>query len=67
VVGRGEDPAQLGAGDGAAHRDVDVRGEAPLWFDGGEVLDVVAEVAAQVLDEPVEQRREVQRVPRRPL
>jgi len=33
-----------------------------LRFDGGEVLDVVAEEAAQVLDEPVEQRREVQRI-----
>jgi len=30
-----------------------------LRFDGGEVLDVVAEVAAQVLDEPVEQGREM--------
>jgi hypothetical protein len=38
-----------------------------LGFDGGEVLEVVAEVAAQVLDEPVEQRREVQRVTRGPL
>src|ERR1035438_4441514 len=42
---------------------MDVRGKAALWFDGREVLDVVAEEAAQVLDEPVEQRREVQRVP----
>jgi hypothetical protein len=33
-----------------------VRGEAALGTDGGEVLGVVAEVAAQVLDEPVEQR-----------
>jgi hypothetical protein len=41
-------------------------GQAPLGFDGGEVLDVVAQEAAQVLDEPVEQRREVQRIPRRP-
>ena len=63
VVGRGEDPAQLGPGDGAPQGDVDVRGEAALGFDGGEVLHVVAEVAAQVLDEPVEQRREGQRVP----
>ena len=38
-----------------------------LWFDGGKVLHVVAEVAAQVLDEPVEQRREGQRVPRGPV
>ena len=67
VVGGGEDLAQLGAGQGAADGDVDVRGEPPLGFDGGEVLDVVAEEAAQVLDEPVEQRREVQRVPGRPL
>jgi len=62
VVGRGDDLAELGAGDGAADRDVHVRGEPPLWFDGGEVLDVVAGEAAQVLDEPVEQRGEVQRV-----
>ena len=67
VVGGGQDPAQLGAGDGAAHGDVDVRGEAPLGFDGGEVLHVVAEVAAQVLDEPVEQRGEGQRVPGGPV
>jgi hypothetical protein len=46
VVGRGQDAAQFGAGDGAADGEVDVRGEAPLWFDGGEVLNVVAEVAA---------------------
>ena len=67
VVGGGQDPAELGAGDGAAHGDVDVRGEPPLRFDGGEVLQVVAEVAAQVLDEPVEQRGEGQRVPGRPV
>jgi hypothetical protein len=42
---------------------VDVRGQPPLRFDGGEVLEVVAGKAAQVLDEPVEQRGEVQRVP----
>jgi hypothetical protein len=41
---------------------VDVRGEAALGFDGGEVLHVGAEIAAQVLDEPVEQRGEGQRV-----
>jgi hypothetical protein len=37
---------------------VHVRGEPLLGFDGGEVLQVIAEVAAQVLDEPVKQRRE---------
>jgi hypothetical protein len=55
VVGGGQDLAQLGAGQGAADGDVNMRGEAPLGFDGGEVLDVVAEEAAQVLSEPVEQ------------
>src|ERR1017187_6092498 len=67
VVGRGDDLAQFGAGDGAADRDVDVRGEPALRFDGGEVLEVVAGEPAQVLDEPVEQCREVQRVPGRLL
>jgi hypothetical protein len=51
-------------GDGAADGEVDVRGEAALGFDGGEVLQVIAGEPAQVLDEPVEQRGEVQRVPR---
>ena len=41
---------------------MDVRGEPPLGFDGGEVLQVIAAEPAQVLDEPVEQRGEVQRV-----
>ena len=62
VVGGGDDLAEFGAGDGAADGDVDVRGEPPLGFDGGEVLEVMADEAAQVLDEPVEQRGEVQRV-----
>ena len=39
-----------------------VRGEPALGFDGGEILQVVADEAAQVLDEPVEQRGEVQRI-----
>jgi hypothetical protein len=54
VVGGGDDLAEFGAGDGAADGEVDVRGEAALGFDGGEVLQVIAGVAAQVLDEPVE-------------
>ena len=33
----------------------------------GEILHVVANTAAQVLDQPVEQRREVDRIPRSPL
>ena len=64
VVGRGDHLAQFAAGDGAADRHVHVRREPALRFDGGEVLQVIAAVAAQVLDEPVEQRGEVQRVPR---
>jgi hypothetical protein len=35
-----------------------VRGQAALGFDGGEVLHLIAEDAAQVLGEPVEQRRD---------
>jgi hypothetical protein len=64
VVGGGDDLAELGPGDGAADGEVDVRGEPPLGFDGGEVLQVIADIAAQVLDEPVEQRGEMQRVAR---
>jgi hypothetical protein len=41
--------------------------EPLLRFDGGEVLQVIADVSAHALDEPVEQRREVQRGPRGPL
>ena len=67
VIGRGDHLAQVSAGDGAADRHVHVRGEPSLRLDGGEVLDVVAEVAAQVLDQPVEQRGEVQRVAGGPL
>src|SRR3569833_93325 len=41
-------------------------GESALWFDGGEVVDVVADEAAQVLHVAVDQFGEVQRVPSRP-
>jgi hypothetical protein len=58
VVRGGDDLPQVLPGDGTAERDVRVRSQPLLGFDGGEVLDVVAEVAAQVLDEPVEQGRE---------
>src|SRR5690606_28136235 len=63
VVGRGGDLAQLGPGQGAAHGHVQVRGEAPLRFDRGEVLDVVAGHPPQVLHEPVHELGEVDRVP----
>ena len=39
-----------------------VRGETALRLDGREVLQVIAAEPAQVLDEPVEQRGEVQRI-----
>ena len=44
----------------------ELRCQPPLRLDGREVLDVVADEAAQILDEPVEQRRKVQRVAGRP-
>ncbi|HEX2563214.1 MAG TPA: hypothetical protein VHK25_04825, partial [Acidimicrobiales bacterium] len=45
---------------------VQVRCAAALGFDGGEVLDLVAGATAQVLPEPVDQLREMQRVERGP-
>ncbi len=65
-VGGADDLAEQLARDGAADRGVQVRREALLGFDGGEVLDLVAGAAAQVLPEPVDQLREVQRVQRGP-
>ena len=67
VIGGRDDLPQIGAGDSAAECDVRVRGQTFLRLDDSEVLDVVAEVAAQVLDEPVEERGEMDRVTRRPL
>ena len=43
------------AGDGAAHGEAGVRGEATLWFDAAEVPDVAAGGAAKVQPEPIEQ------------
>ena len=65
-VGGLDDLADGGAGDGAADRGVQMRGESVLGFDGGEVLHPVAGAPAQVLPEPVDQLREVQRVQRGP-
>ena len=62
VVGGGGDLAQELARDGAAYSGVQVRCAAALWFDGGEVLDVPADRAAEVLPEPVDQVPEVDRV-----
>ncbi|HET6953407.1 MAG TPA: hypothetical protein VFI47_23715, partial [Acidimicrobiales bacterium] len=64
VIGRGPDLADDLAGDGPSDRGVQVRGQAALGFDGGEVLDPVARAAAQVLPEPVHQLGEVQRIQR---
>jgi hypothetical protein len=46
---------------------MDMRSQPPLRLDSREILDVVAEEPTQILDEPVEQRGEVQRVAGRPL
>jgi hypothetical protein len=54
VVRRGQDLPQLGAGHGAADRDVDVLGEPFLRLDCGEELEVVANQATQILNQPVE-------------
>ena len=62
VVGRGGDRPQFGAGDGAADGGVEVRGAAFLGFDGAEVLHIPPDTAAGVLPEPIQQRREVDRV-----
>ena len=67
VVGRGEHLAQFGAGDRAPDRYMDMRGKAPLGFDGGEVLDVIPGYAAQVLNEPVEQGGEADGIAGGPL
>jgi hypothetical protein len=56
VVRGGDELPQLGAGEGAAHGDMDVGGKPPLGFDGGEILHLVADEAAQVLGKSVEQR-----------
>jgi hypothetical protein len=66
VVGGGPDLAHDAAGDRAPDGRVQVRGQAALGLDGGEVLDVIARTAAQVLPEPVGQLGEVQSVERRP-
>src|SRR5260370_2469061 len=66
MVGGGDDLPEVRSGDGAADRDVRMRSEPALRFDGDEVLDVVAEVAAQILDEPVQQRGEVDGIPHCP-
>ena len=65
VVGGLDDLAQDLPGDRAAHRDVEVRRQPELFLDGGEVLHLEPRTAAQVLDEPVERLRAVQRVQRR--
>ena len=67
VVGGSEHLAQAGARDGAADGQVHVRCQSALGFDGSEVLDIEPGKAAQILDEAVEQRREMQRVPGRAL
>lgn len=62
MVSGGQDLTQVRTRNGAAHSDVDVRREPSLRLDSAEILHVIAEVSAQVLNEPVEQCGEVQRV-----
>ncbi len=66
VIRGGRDRAQLGARDATPDRGVEVRCPATLWFDGSEVLHVPPNTAASVLPEPVDDLREVDRVPSRP-
>jgi len=66
VVGSRPDLAHDPPRDRASHRRVQVWGQATLSLDGGEVLDLIAGAATEVLPEPVDQLREVQRIERRP-
>ena len=64
VVGRGGDLADEITRHGPSDGHVQVRGEAFLWLDHGEVLRLVSGAPAQVLHEPVNALGEVQRVER---
>ena len=66
MVGGGDHLADDGPGHCAADGHVQVGRQPSLRFDRAEVLRVITEDAAQVLNEPVHQRGEVQRVPGRP-
>lgn len=68
VIRRGGDRAQLSPRDRAPDSGVEVRGAALLRLDRAEVLHLPADAAAGVLPEPIDQGREVDRVPsRRPV
>jgi len=66
VVGGGGDGPQLSTRDTAPQCDVKMRGAAFLRFDRAEVLHIPADAAAGILPEPIQQRREVDSVTRRP-
>src|SRR5437764_15288324 len=63
VGGRGDCP-QLRARNGAPDRGMKMRCPAFLRFDGAEVLHVPPDAATGVLPESIDQRGEVDRVPR---
>jgi hypothetical protein len=62
VVGRRPDLPHDLSRDRASDGRVQVGDQTALGLDGGEVLDVVARTATQVLPEPIHQLRKVQRV-----
>jgi len=64
VVGRRGDRAQLAAGDGSPDGGMEMGSAAFLGFDGAEVLHIPADAAAGVLPESIDQRWEMDRVPR---
>jgi hypothetical protein len=66
VVGGGPHLAHDPARDRTSNRGVQVRRQAALGLDRGEVLHVIAGAATQVLPEPIHQLGEMQRIKRRP-
>ena len=66
LIGGVQHLPQQWPGHAAAHCQVQVRGQPFLRFHAAAVLRFIAEDPAQVLDEPVKQRGEMDRVPGRP-
>src|SRR3954454_3457995 len=65
-IGRRSDLPQHPMRDGSPDGRVQVWRDPFLWFDGGEVLHIPADAAAQVLPPAILEPREVHRPPRRP-
>jgi hypothetical protein len=66
VIGGIQHLAQQRPRNAAPDRDMNMRGEPLLRLDPSKVLRLIAQHPPQILDEPVEQRGEVDRIPRRP-